>query len=288
MELFIENLKSLRANFMRLRTPQGIVQYRHHRVKPEQRSAKTDSVHLERIPVKETIRKIALGLIAVTFLGGCDLFKSKSEPAKEEASTTSTLPLQSNISEQSTELLLASHPLAEEWKKIWEQKNQLQALRDFKNKHGVFLETLKKVGDLAFTIEGPCESYISLVTNTKDSAGYVTEITAQGKKVRQWRIGDGELLRVENGMAYRQISYYENPINYATLRNEGESPSHTYVLAIDQEGFFSLNENNEKNSRKWDAPEIQCPSGLKEKSEFNFCIQDSKTKRIFVLEHSCT
>lgn len=171
----------------------------------------------------------------------------------------------------------APTPAQTEWKAVWDSENPLAALRAFESKHGLFLETARPLGPEATLLEeGPCGNiYSSLVRDTREIDEDVQEISEDGKVLRSWKTGSGEILRIRENRIYRELRY-------------PESKGRAYVLAIGDDSRFEIaGESKAPTNLKTKFREVKCPK-VDFGSDYAYCVEDPATKRRFVFQRPCT
>jgi hypothetical protein len=187
-------------------------------------------------------------------------------------------------------LVILTAACTKEWMAIWKEKDQLKALKEFKDKHGLFLETQMQLGELYYlAAEGPCgDTFMSLVKDAKQAAEFVWEIDAAGKILREWQPGEEMIEGFDKDSVYRKITYFEDPRAFDSSSGVPKTNGHDFVVKISSRGDFELLPENHKIPGGWNVEETKCPPTPEINSEYKYCVKDKKSKRLFVLQHPCT
>ena len=222
--------------------------------------------------------QITIALLLTFTISGCKFWSDKKESTPEVNQSLDPTPDETPVSP------FADDPIAKEWAAIWRSQDKFTALQLFKKKHGVFLLTHERLGDLTTLYsEGACgETYVSLAQNTEKAVGLVSEIDSKGKLLKTWRPGNEEILRVDGEYVFSKIIFYEN------LEDIDTSSTHEYVLRVSKNNQFEVLDPDDKNTKQWTVDKVDCPKELDLESEYKYCVKEPKSKRIFVLQEPCT
>ena len=173
------------------------------------------------------------------------------------------------------------------WKEVWTKKNKLQALRDFKNQYGLFLETDVKGKEAVMISEGACgDTFVSLVKNTKKVTDRVWEVDKKGNVLNLWHTGIEKPRSVKGTKLYRTIWLYENPAEFSAQARTAETRAHEFLIEIGADGNFEILALDNEPATTFET--VTCQKHIRVESDYKYCVKDPKSGRLFVFEGPCT
>lgn len=244
----------------------------------------------------------ALALLSGLFVVGCEWRSAEksSAPTTGESSIQGSAPTATikpttassgNVVDTfAKDRELDQTPIGQEWIAIWTLSDPFPALKKFVDRHGLFLETAEKVGEISvFTSEGPCgDDFTSLVKDTSKAIEHAWEIDEKGKILRRWQLGSPDIVRVDGHRLIRTIELLRKPSDYNLSNPRRDSTYTTFLLAIGDDGKFEILSEEAEDAASWAVREIPCPAGLNIESDYKYCVKEKKSGRVFVLQRECT